>query len=205
MEQALIEAVESGDFKAVEDLVSSGVNVNQVDERGWAPLNFAARKGDLYMVKLLVEGGADLYNVGQDKRTPNMIALAAGHSEVARYLLEVESRTNLQKARLYRPEIRYCRAYHLKELRKFKNWSESRINWVDKGREKKLSGNGEFAGDKIVFIHHDFTVTETTLRNENVIFNRVGEPWRQFCLTALGFRPPDELNLIAATPADNQS
>jgi ankyrin repeat protein len=70
MDQALIEVVKIGDLGRAESLLTSGADVNQSDNQGWTPLNFAAGKGDLPMVKLLVERGADPFKVGRDNRTP---------------------------------------------------------------------------------------------------------------------------------------
>src|SRR5262245_58951431 len=88
----LIDAVNAGDSAAAEQLMMSGAEVNQKDEQGWTPLNFAAGKGDLPMTRLLIDNGADVFNVGRDRRTPYMIALAAGRVSVVKYLSEVEDR-----------------------------------------------------------------------------------------------------------------
>jgi ankyrin repeat protein len=41
-------------------LAIKGVYINNVDEKGWSPLFWAAEKCDLETVKLLVEANADL-------------------------------------------------------------------------------------------------------------------------------------------------
>ena len=199
MNQELIEAAKSGDVGEVEKLLNSGVDANHCDEQGWTALNFAAGKGDLNMVKLLVERGADPFKVGRDNRTPYMIALAAGRVNVVRYLREAEDRIDPEKARTFRPERIYCKAYHLKDLRQFPGWSESRINWKQKGDLKEeASDEGEFPDEKVVFIHQDFTVTESVWHNERVIFNQVSENWSEFCSSSLGFSVPSDLDLIVA-------
>src|SRR5262245_43750294 len=56
----LCDAVKAGDAEAVRRLVREGAGIHQRAEQDWTPLNFAAGKGDLAMVKLLVEElGAD--------------------------------------------------------------------------------------------------------------------------------------------------
>ena len=204
MDQILIEAVKSGDLGRVEQALSSGADVNQGDDQGWTPLNFAAGKGDLAMVELLIKKGADPFQVGRDSRTPYMIALAAGRVEVVKYLREVEDKTDPEKAESFRPERKYCKAYHLKGLREFPGWSESRINWkeTDDRKGDDQPEGGEFTDDKIVFIHQDFTVTESMWHNENVIFNDLDEGWRKFCKTTLSFKVPTDLDLIVSK-ADN--
>jgi len=190
----LIDAVKTGNYGAVEALVRSGSDINQQDEQGWTPLNFAAGKGDLSLVKLLVENGADIFKVGRDLRTPYKIALAAGRVSIVKYLREAEDRYPGEKPA--RPEQKYCKAYHLEDLRKYPAWSESRINWKEK---KDVSNDGDdspFTDDKLVFIHQDFTVTESVYYNENVIFNSVDSAWKEFCANSLKFKVPDDLDLI---------
>ena len=175
----------------------NGADVNQQDEQGWTPLNFAAGKGDLSLTKLLVEKGADVFKVGRDRRTPYMIALAAGRVSVVKYLSEVEDQ--LTGTVRTRQERKYCKAYHLGDLRKYARWSESRINWKKSERSNgESNGNGSepLTDDKVVFIHQDFTVTESAWHNENVIFNSVDSGWEEFCVNSLAFRVPTDLDLI---------
>jgi hypothetical protein len=195
----LIEAVKAGDFARAEKLIGAGADLNQQDEQGWTPLNFAAGKGDLALVKLLIDGGADVFKTGRDHRTPYLIALAAGRLPVVKYLREVEDRYLGEKPA--RPQRQYCKAYHLGELRHYPAWSEGRINWKQKANGQ--GGEAAFDEDSVVFIHQDFTVTESMWHNENVIFNQVTSDWEAFCVDALQFRVPDDIDLIvtAENPA----
>lgn len=193
---SLIEAVKNGDYAEAEKLIRDGAEVNQQDEQGWTPLNFAAGKGDLSIVKLLVENGAEIFKVGRDRRTPYMIALAAGRVSVVKYLREMED--NYPGEKPQRPQRKYCKAYHLQDLREYPAWSEGRINWKKKKDDNNGDGDGDepFPGDKVVFIHQDLTVTESVWHNENVIFNQVDSAWSDFCSDALRFKVPDDLDLI---------
>lgn len=193
-ELALTEAVKSGDFAAAEELIKSGVDTNQQDEQGWTPLNFAAGRGDLALVKLLVENNADIFKVGRDRRTPYMIALAAGRVSVVKYLREMEDRYPGEKPQ--RPERKYCKAYHLVELKKYPMWSENKVNW--KSKKDQPAGDSEvpFPDDKVIFMHQDFTVTESMWHGENVIFNQITPEWVEFCSHSLEFKVPDDLDLI---------
>ncbi len=186
----LIEAVKTGDYAEAKILIEAGADVNQQDDLGWSPLNFAAGSGNLAVVKLLVEAGADIFRVGRDLRTPYAIALAAGRVEVVRYLAQVEATHPGEKPS--RPERKYCKAYYLRDLRRYSGWTESRINW------KNAETTAEpFSDEKVVFIHQDTTVTESMWQNENVIFNSVDGSWEAFCSTSLNFRVPTDLDLIA--------
>ena len=202
-ELTLIEAIKAGDFEKAAGLIGNGADVHQQDEQGWTPLNFAAGKGHLPTVKLLVEKGADIFKVGRDQRTPYMIALAAGRVSVVKYLREKEDEYPGEKPA--RPERKYCKAYYLRDLRKYGAWSESRINWKEKKdrdkSEETADPNAPFGEDKIVFIHQDFTVTESMWQGENVIFNAVTPEWKEFCAATLVFKVPDDLDLIVANEA----
>lgn len=191
----LIEAVKAEDLDRVRALISTGCDVNQQDEQGWTPLNWASGRGNLETVKLLVENGAELFKVGRDLRTPYLIALAAGRVEVVKYLRKAEDAYEGEKPA--RPERKYCKAYHLRDLRSYPEWFESRINWKEKKDNNGASSEAEeFNEDSIVFVHQDYSVTESMWHNENVIFNQVTPAWMAFCAGELGFKVPDDLDLI---------
>lgn len=89
---SLIEAVKTGDYAEVEMLTKLRADINQQDEHGWSPLRFTAGRGDLPLVKLPVECGADIFKVGRDQSTPLAVALAAGRVPIIERLSEFESR-----------------------------------------------------------------------------------------------------------------
>ena len=190
----LIAAVKSGDPKAVTALIEWGAEVNQLDEQGWTPLNFAAGKGDLALVKILVENGADIFKTGRDLRTPYDIALAAGQVEVVKYLMKIEDQYSGEKPT--RTESLYCKAYRLGDLRANPAWAESHISWKKSMEQDDGSCNKPLIDEQVVFIHQDFTVTESMYQNENIIFNQADAAWREFCANSLQFKAPDDLDLI---------
>jgi ankyrin repeat protein len=199
----LIEVVKAGQQAAAKTLIEGGADVNQQDEQGWTPLNFAAGRGDLPMAKLLVDKGADPFKVGRDNRTPYMIALAAGQVEMVEFLRAVEDETDMEKANSFRPDLKYCKAYRLKQLRESPYWLEKSLDsngGDEKAEQAKESG---LTDDKVVFIHQDFTVTGSVWHNEHVIFDQVSESWRDFCATVLGFRVPTDLDLIVPSSKNN--
>jgi uncharacterized protein len=196
----LIEAIRAENISAVKDLISTAGDINQQDEQGWTPLNWAAGKGNLELVKLLVNNGADISKVGRDQRTPYMIALAAGHAEVAKLLRQMEDlRGNEQPSRSGR---QYCKAYYLKDLRRYPNWVESKINWKEQGdrsrSDKREDDNRELTDDDIVFLHSDYSVTQSMWHSENVIFNQTTSEWKEFCASSLNFNVPGDLDLIVS-------
>jgi len=201
----LIEAVKEGNVEKAKELIKTGTDVNQHgDEQEWTALNYAAGKGDLEMVKLLVENGADVFETGRDNRTPYKIALAAARVEVARYLRRIEEKTDIEKTqKSSHQKQKYCKAYHLGDLRKFPNWTESKINWKvtkeDISDDKDQNNEEEeFKDEDVVFIHEDYTVTKLMWHNENVIFNQVTPEWRDFCANVIRFKVPDGIDMIAS-------
>lgn len=195
----LIEAAKTGDLAEAERLLGSAADVNESDaEQGWTALNYAAGRGDVKMIRLLLDRGADLTKVGRDERTPYMIALAAGRVDAARLLRDVEQEKGIV-IDAHRAERPYCKAYYLKDLRAYPGWREQRINWED-GRyddaEEGQPAKAPLADEDVVFLHPDYTVTELVWHDENVLFNDVTDEWKKFCTEQLGFRVPDDFDLI---------
>ena len=62
----LIDAVKTGKLAKVEEALNAGADVHQQDEQGWTPLNWAAGRGDLEIVKFLIDQGADVFRVSRD-------------------------------------------------------------------------------------------------------------------------------------------
>jgi hypothetical protein len=161
------------------------------DEDGWTVLDWAAGRGDLPEVQRLLEAGADPGAATPDGRTPQEIALAAGHLGVARLLRAAEQAAGHEPAgHGWRP---YCRAYLLGDLRRFQGWQEPQ------------AGPGqELADDTVVFLHDDFTVTRAAWPAGDVLFagDSDGDSgrWAAYCRSALDFAVPDDFDL-APPPA----
>lgn len=176
----LFEYVKNNNIEKVKGLITGGIDLNSRDDYGWTPLNWAAGRGNLEMVRLLVESGADVLNRGYDKRTPYEIALAAGHGKVADYFQAVieksnkEIMDNIEKKRLY------CRAYFVRALREF----------------DPTLFSGDLKDEDLAFLHEDYTVTKAFWPNENIIFNQITPQWIEFCKNHLKFKIPAEFDLI---------
>lgn len=173
-----IEAIKSGNRAAVAEMIDAGAELNQQDKQGWLPLNWAAGSGQLEIVELLLERGADPLATGRDLRTPQMIALAAGHAEVVKRLRRAEANGGTTDS----ADRKYCTAYHLGDLRRYSSWS---------------SEVADLSDEDVVFLHQDYTVTKSIWAGEDVVFNNVNDQWKEFCASELKFAVPDALDLIA--------
>jgi hypothetical protein len=192
----LIDAVKDDNLAAAKALIEAGADINQQDEQGWPPLNWAAGKGKLEMVTLLVGMGADVFKVGQDQRSPYLIALAAGHAEVVKFLRQVEDQ--IEGGRLSRVERKYCRAYRLGDLRRFAGWKENLIDQMEPGKDSPSSNDNKegqgLSDDDIVFLHQDYIVTLSMWQDENVIFKGSTQEWKDYCTDVLKFDAPEDLD-----------
>jgi uncharacterized protein len=195
----LIDAVKTGQPAKVEASLNAGADIHQQDEQGWTPLNWAAGKGSMEIVKLLLDSGADVFRTGRDQRTPYQIALAAKHTDVARLLKEAEQAANGASGES--TARGYARAYLLGQLRQFSDWHEEKINWKETATASENGNSRELSDDDVVFLQEDFTVTELIWPGENVIFNRTTPEWIDFCTQELQFKVPDDFDLIASTTA----
>jgi hypothetical protein len=77
---------------------------------------------------------------------------------------------------------RYCKAYHLKDLRLFEGWVE-----------RRGENNTELTDDTIVYLWDDFTVVESPVQNDKVLFDEITPEWRNFCEMTLRFEIPQDL------------
>lgn len=104
------EALGNGNVAVVKKYLDNGVNVND-QYFAWSPLQIAANKNQLEVVKLLVEKGADLdYKHPITKMTALALAAVDGFPDVVSYLLSkgadpnVKMRGNVSIVRVVRDE-----------------------------------------------------------------------------------------------------
>lgn len=90
---------------------------------------------------------------------------------------------------------KYCKAYHLRDLRQFHGW-----------RENRAEDDQELSGDVIVYLWDDFTVVQSPIQKERVLFEQVTPAWKDFCAQVLKFEIPEDLryayvrNRVKASP-----
>ena len=79
-------AVQDGNYAAVRQHIGARTDLNAKNSAGLTALHLAATKGDLPMVRLLSEAGADPARTGPGGKTPADVAREKGHTAIAEYL-----------------------------------------------------------------------------------------------------------------------
>ena len=92
------------------------------------------------------------------------------------------------------PKIgKYCKAYLLKDLRKFSQWckyaNEVKIEkkLVD---EKEIEMERNLIEDDILYLQDNYVVTGEIFNDENIVFKIVTPEWKDFCTKNLNFVIP---------------
>ena len=85
----LMRAINGNNKEQVQKLIDQGVDVNQLEANGDAPLIMAAYKGYSEIVEMLLKAGADVTAVDPGMKATALHAAAyAGRTEAARLLIE---------------------------------------------------------------------------------------------------------------------
>jgi beta-lactamase regulating signal transducer with metallopeptidase domain len=88
LNEALIQAAESGKLGDIEQLISSGAQVNGVVDGDGTALIVAAREGNIDAVSLLLKYGADVNKAAAGDGNPLIMAAREGHEDVVQLLLD---------------------------------------------------------------------------------------------------------------------
>jgi hypothetical protein len=84
----------------------------------------------------------------------------------------------------------YCRAYYLRDLRRFPGW-----------HEPPSSEGEELTEESIVYLWDDYTVVENpVIADKGIIFDAVTPAWQEFCSTTLQFAIPDDVTHMQSIP-----
>lgn len=90
----LHEAVEAGDFNAVQQFLRDGTDPNAQDGRDATALHIAAAHGHLEIAKLLIESGANVDFLIEEGGTPLMAASARLKPEMIEFLISRGAQPN---------------------------------------------------------------------------------------------------------------
>jgi ankyrin repeat protein len=81
--KALFYGIEKNNMVYAQKVLSMNFDPNMHHDNGYTPLAYAAMKGSLPMIELLLRNGADPAQVTKEGDTPVELALRMGHAEVA--------------------------------------------------------------------------------------------------------------------------
>src|SRR5438876_2450090 len=84
-DNALHYVVREGDFPAAKALIEAGIKINKAGDLGYTPLHMACMYGNMEMVKLLVDKGADLFALSEGD-PPFTSARRAKQDHICEYL-----------------------------------------------------------------------------------------------------------------------
>jgi len=115
----LPEACDKGELQAVKKFLKDGANPNIANENGFTPLLLAVQSGSLPIVKVLVEGKADL----EGKHTPSdatpvISACLVGHLDILKYLTESGAKLDVRTKNGATP-LHYAVSQNHKEVVQF--------------------------------------------------------------------------------------
>ena len=90
-------AVSGGNIKQVKDLISTGIDVNILNEDGDTALIIASKNDHLEIVKVLIAAGADA-NIKSRHGTALTIVSKIGHLEIIKTLITTGADINFQNS-----------------------------------------------------------------------------------------------------------
>jgi hypothetical protein len=88
---------------------------------------------------------------------------------------------------------KYCKAYSIKDLRKFSHWTEKSENTRKETKEidgKELEVTRELIDEDFLYLQENYVVTDGIFQDENIIFDNVTPEWKDFCSNTLMFEIP---------------
>lgn len=88
---------------------------------------------------------------------------------------------------------KYCKAYSLKKLRQFSQWSERSENTIKEKKQvdgKEVKINRKLTDDDFLYLKENYVVTDGIFKDENIIFDNVTPEWKNFCKSTLQFEIP---------------
>ena len=88
----------------------------------------------------------------------------------------------------------YCKAYLLKDFRRFNGWAENpamvrKETKVEDGQEVEVERT--LTDDAILYLQENYVVTDGIFKDENIIFDQVTPEWTAFCQEELEFEIPE--------------
>ena len=88
---------------------------------------------------------------------------------------------------------KYCKAYLIKNLRQFEQWTENSENTRKEKQEidgKEVEVKRVLTDDDFLYLQENYIVTDGIYKDENIIFDNVTPEWKEFCQKTLEFEIP---------------
>lgn len=111
--QGFLKAIEIENSEAIHVFLSSGIDLEIKDERGWTPLMIAAANGHEKLTQLLIHSGARLTARDVNGFTPLHWAAFKGMSNIVQLLLSKEVDIDSQSKFKWTPLMQACTRGHL--------------------------------------------------------------------------------------------
>jgi hypothetical protein len=90
---------------------------------------------------------------------------------------------------------KYCKAYSIKKLREFKEWTEKAENARTEKRRgvdgKEVEAIRVLTDEDYLYLQENHVVTDGVYKDQNIIFDQVTPEWKAFCAEVLEFEIPD--------------
>ncbi|BAZ20925.1 hypothetical protein NIES4073_18030 [Kalymmatonema gypsitolerans NIES-4073] len=104
---------------------------------------------------------------------------------------------------------KYCKAYSLKKLRQFQQWTENSENMTKEKQEvdgKEVEVKRVLTDDDFLYLQENYVVTDGIFKDKNIIFDNVTPEWKEFCHKILAFEiPVYEAVQVQASESQNKS
>jgi hypothetical protein len=88
---------------------------------------------------------------------------------------------------------KYCKAYSVRKLRLFSQWTEKTENTRKENRkidDREIEVKKILTDDDFLYLQENYTVTDGIFQDENIIFDNVTVEWQEFCHKTLEFEIP---------------
>jgi hypothetical protein len=88
---------------------------------------------------------------------------------------------------------KYCKAYLLKDLRRFSGWTEKSEN-AHRGKKEEgqeVEAIKEFTDDTLVYVQENYVITDGIFKDENILFEDITPEWIEYCQQSLKFEIPE--------------
>lgn len=125
----LMWAVEKGRDCIVEKGLSHGINIENTDNDGWNAIMYAARRGNMAVLKMLLDYGGELNRASlEDGFTALHLAAGNGLIEVCKALLKAGANPNILDASKKKP------IDHIKDKRQKEMYNDCLVNTYKEGQ-----------------------------------------------------------------------